>query len=879
MLKRVDRSGKIVLNAAIMLAGTILLCSSPAKADRAEDRGQALLQYRQANFANNKSDARRELRQQNRLDRVSAVSVPTIGVYTPLINTNSQIRFNSGIRLDLGSQERNVVLGGKLFENNDSVTIEVGGATRTFTQGSQVTAAEYVAIKQAVLGNQQIVVDGHGIATGGTVDLGSITARDDRMRASDLVNPVGVSITGDFGRGSTFQLSGDLTNQGSVYAYSSRGGHRGGTIHADNIINQEGALISSVSDLGRANRVDLTLRADNSLVNFGTIESSGDLTLDSASVRNGGSISAQSGNVNFDSASALEINNNGGTISALNAINLRTPDYTGTFNTNLYGGDLLSREVNMNSGHGTADVNVNELTGAIGQTGTAAHVMANTDTLVLGKICLTGDPTYYNTGGGINITGNIEVAEALTIVAFENIEFDNGADIIARNATQGFPVTLISGANITATNGGSNTTQLPPLSGNGGVTINGGNPSTGFGIRFNDSNSQIITRPSGVGNYDGGDVLLAAFGGNVVVLGTTDSHSIETGGTGFGNNGNITIIAPQTSTLPAMNTTGGLGLGGVITAYAAQPVGINVQYQANGRLVLGSPEIVPNEFLASNGEVRFSGGTVDVGNAAVNAFANGTIRVDSPMIGRQVNLQSTNILEVFNTLTASQNTFLFANSIRSDAAGTQLGTVTSPNVILSSSGDIGQIGGTAFRVDADVLTFNATNEVNIVDIDDVTILPSQSQSMAVRANGPLTVAGSLTTSGGNLVLSTSQGQLTVNANIGLAATNGALSLINDDTNKKTSKILIGTGSVLVTSGTGGNVFISIGEIDTPVAGKQPKKNVQASNPGGNIFWGKKGITANAPVNSIDAIGSDVIFNNFVNKKNIILNGDVAITAN
>ena len=78
-------------------------------------------------------------------------------------------RVNRGIDLDLSSANRNIVLGKSLFDNNTVVEISVGGKSATYTAGSVVTAAEYVAVKQALSGAQQVEVDRAGRAIGGSV--------------------------------------------------------------------------------------------------------------------------------------------------------------------------------------------------------------------------------------------------------------------------------------------------------------------------------------------------------------------------------------------------------------------------------------------------------------------------------------------------------------------------------------------------------------------------------------------------------------------------------------------------------------------------------------------------------------------------------------
>ncbi len=89
---------------------------------------------------------------------------------------------NRGIALDLGSAVESITRGDKLFKNQDSVTTNVGGQEKTFGAGSKVTAAEYVAAKQALGGGQQAVtLDASGRAIGGEVDLSAMTSGNKTM--------------------------------------------------------------------------------------------------------------------------------------------------------------------------------------------------------------------------------------------------------------------------------------------------------------------------------------------------------------------------------------------------------------------------------------------------------------------------------------------------------------------------------------------------------------------------------------------------------------------------------------------------------------------------------------------------------------------------
>ena len=145
-------------------------------------------------------------------------------------------RLNKSACLDLDSPIRNVVIGEKLLQDVGTVQIIEGGKTKTVDAGAQITAAEYVAVKQVLSsGSQQLALDHEGRASGGMVDLNALTFNNQAMKASSLVVPRGVTTYGDFGRGSDFRLSGDLFNYGIVHTYSSDRNAGGGAIYASNI--------------------------------------------------------------------------------------------------------------------------------------------------------------------------------------------------------------------------------------------------------------------------------------------------------------------------------------------------------------------------------------------------------------------------------------------------------------------------------------------------------------------------------------------------------------------------------------------------------------------------------------------------------------------
>lgn len=311
---------------------------------------------------------------------------------------------SGGVDLDLDSSERNIVLGNNLFSAIDSVQIRVGNSTKTIRPGSSVSAAEYIAIKQVLAGSgQRIEIDQKGRAAGGDIDLTVITSANDPMKATSLVVSKDVTVYGDFGRSSEFKLIGDLENFGTIFTTPGNRFNQRGTIKADNILNHKNAIITSSTDLALfANREfvnfgtiisdsSLTIESGTNFKNNGSVEARKDLVIFSADQTNAGTISTNEGNVFLDAQtiSPLSVSNRNGVIKAeRGAINVRSTTYSGTHNTSLSGGDLLSKEVNIHTGLGTANLSVEELTGTVNQVGSAVHILAATELLTLGSICL-----------------------------------------------------------------------------------------------------------------------------------------------------------------------------------------------------------------------------------------------------------------------------------------------------------------------------------------------------------------------------------------------------------------------------------------------------------------------------------------------------------
>lgn len=89
-------------------------------------------------------------------------------------------------QLDLSSKAANIVLGAGMFKTANSVTINEGNGTQTFTAGSKVTAGQYLAIKETLArGTQTLLLDKRGTADGGTFSLNAAL----RSGAKEIVIP------------------------------------------------------------------------------------------------------------------------------------------------------------------------------------------------------------------------------------------------------------------------------------------------------------------------------------------------------------------------------------------------------------------------------------------------------------------------------------------------------------------------------------------------------------------------------------------------------------------------------------------------------------------------------------------------------------------
>lgn len=579
-------------------------------------------------------------------------------------DVGSKVVGANNLSIDLGSALENITLGSNLFRDAGSVTITVGSESKTLSAGSKVTAAEYVAAKQVLnAGGQKVTIDASRTAIGGSVDLSALTSGNKSMRIDDLKITEGVTAYGDFGKGGDVRITGDLVNNGGIVAYSSQKNVDVANVRADNIVNNAGANIRTGLNAelgGVVDNVSLGLYANNNLSNYGSINSAGDLTLSAGGnlsnsgtvvaqnnvnlqapdVSNSGSIASVASNINLDSsiASVLNVNNAAGTLTALDgAINIRGSHFDEAFDTNITGGDLFSKEVNINSGRGLATVDVGELTGIVRSKGEAVHVAASTNVLQLGAQCLTGDPTYYNTFGDIVLSENIDVNENLAILASGSIIGGAGLSLIS---ARGFNIIMVAGAetNHYEISSGISTYVNPNLGNGGNIDFSVASPSLtitsagGLGTGNSGGNITMVAFPDAATRSTKGQIILPA------------SSTINTSADGMtAGAGDINLIAGATTTTPI--TVGNIVATGnnspKVNLFAAQPTssdGEAVSFNAFGQITSGTtfiPAAMSQTLVGTPGGVVLGGNIVTSGGDFA-IISNGSI----DLTGATINLSA-----------------------------------------------------------------------------------------------------------------------------------------------------------------------------------------------------------------------------------------------
>lgn len=598
--------------------------------------------------------------------------------------------------LDLRSMVTNIGLAQNILKGANSVVIKAGAVNKEISAGSLVTPGELVAIGQCLAGTQTIVLRSNGSVAGGTISLDALYSTLSDLNITDLIIPKHLTAIEDVSIGPALQLTGNLINYGSIYTLSSttQDGSSQALISALNISNQRGGLISSelpqnglpgLSTFDSANV--LNLNAQQNIINRGQILGAGvlnlnagnsvinalpdgvngpapiiravnsvNLNLGSGTLVNGGLISSLSDNINISGKTAdtnIIISGSQGSFLANSGdINIRSSLYSGSANVTIAGGDYFSRNLNIFSGTGEVAASLGQISGNLNTVAGVQHFNARSSVLNLGNNCISGDPTYVNFGGDININGIVSNgADAnLAIIAAGNIYATGPGALIDTHSSTGSAgnIYLIAGANLSdnaSANGGNNPAGITLPSGSYNITTGS------VGVHFDligsggdidlsaATGDPVINSSSSAGS--GGNVTILAFagssgGGHVKLASNTgiNSSSSFSGGSG----GSVSIIAEANDanaiTIGAIN--GGApstGAGAAINLVTAKPAatGPHLAFDSKGTPIYAAIITDAASYTISNMSAEISSGAV-TGASQLRLSAGGNLTLNSDVL-------------------------------------------------------------------------------------------------------------------------------------------------------------------------------------------------------------------------------------------------------
>src|SRR5262249_48143650 len=131
----------------------------------------------------------------------------------------------------------------------------------SINSNTPLTPAEYMAAMQIVHGGQQtILLNSQGEAIGGTV----IISQRISSELNSLVVPQGVTVI-DLTASGKLNLSGGITDSGSLYVTSFNRSLTGLAIDANNISVQSGGIFSDIVSASTANTLPWLNKADTNL--------------------------------------------------------------------------------------------------------------------------------------------------------------------------------------------------------------------------------------------------------------------------------------------------------------------------------------------------------------------------------------------------------------------------------------------------------------------------------------------------------------------------------------------------------------------------------------------------------------------------------------
>jgi hypothetical protein len=419
----------------------------------------------------------------------------------------------------------------------------------------------------------------------------------------------------DFGQlGSQgLSLTGNLTNSGTIFAFTSDPNITVANFLGQNITNNFGGLITSIMPTGGltgisinpaflSNRLSLSFTAQNNFANYGQITSAANLNVTAGntitnannavmsavqnvnisaltSIVNSGLISSQIGNLNAATAllnnqsgilqslggpvninsiinQTLTVQNALGQINAANNISivndlLQSPTQTTILDgISLQGGTLSGKNINLVSPTNAVRVDADQLNGTVHIDAALTSVQVQGGELNIGSAVLTSDPVFTNSAGSLVLT--LPTSDDLN-GTLNSYFFTNGESFIA----------LASGD---VTLNGSGTIDTSNVFGGSVIRI-------GAGVTFDSSTGQITGTSASGGNVNMSQINLINYGGVVRV----EAHNAPNAA----GKGNVSIGSINTTGFDGSAGTPNGRTGGTVVVMRTISLPSNGQFEQN----------------------------------------------------------------------------------------------------------------------------------------------------------------------------------------------------------------------------------------------------------------------------------------------------------
>lgn len=661
-----------------------------------------------------------------------STSTATSSSTTPTSTSNgTQTTSNSPVSLDLSS--KNASISGAVVGH--PVTVNIGGTNTAVQSTSVLTPAEYLAALSVLnSGHQTLTVNSAGQATGGSFQLPASAS------LSSLIVPTGVTGVFDFGSKQNLNLTGNLINSGNFYLVSTNHAVTSGSLSALNIVNNPGALLSSVLPSGGlagfsnlVSNLSFTLNAVQNISNYGTIASAGSLSMHAGNSIANSVLSNVTSAANISALTNISmyaptIINQGQVSAALNSVNIHTANLVNSGLLESVRGNIsISNLVQK-----TLDIdNFGGLIKAHGNLSIINNGGKGSSTFLDGGVLNANKISFTDRRGAVSVAVN-DISK--------NVSFNSSAvNLSVSNGTNGLS---LSGLNRASSVGLS-------FAGAGDVTSGGFN-TLGKNVSIDTSGSikitgNIVTSPSSSGN--GGFVFLDA--GK-----TLSVKNISTIGKANGNGGNVTLSSGLGLNSLAINASGGsngnpgiiniksgLSGSGNATVSSITDNGVN----GGGQVTVSTPGAinVSGSISAVNGTVTLQSTSSNINK--IDVGTNGHLNLDSTSkpgspfvldLGLLAQLGSGNV-----NIGGSEG--ISSNIILSGNCNQCLGNLTS--VTLKTSG--------IFSASGTTLTLDPGQSFNVIAAKGInTGSVIGGSNVSFQTSGQLTVDGKISIPNGNLSL-------------------------------------------------------------------------------------------------------------------------------